>query len=158
MHSCTPRFSLRCSLSFQPMQHPACSCPLLALYCTEGLGRQVAPCHVHGERSPNLSQHRLLLSHVDVIVGSQPFPWLKLSLSWLVSTSIYSIFEFGKNLVFNNSYSNMQQRKRCCWDTVWRFKQPWHSVMVAIYFFTFCTSHAGSVCKVMRFAVVYNRV
>lgn len=57
-----------------------------------------------------------------------------------------------------HSYNNMQQRKHCCWAIVWRFKQPWCSVMVAIYFFTFCTSHAGSVFKVMRFAVVYNRV
>lgn len=39
MHSCTPRFSLRCSLSFQPMLHPACSCPPLAPCWTARLGR-----------------------------------------------------------------------------------------------------------------------
>lgn len=46
MHSCTPRFSLRCSLSFQPMQHPACSCPPLAPCWTARLGRLGAslPC------------------------------------------------------------------------------------------------------------------
>lgn len=50
-HSCTPCFSLWCSLSFQSMQHPACSCPLLSLSGTAGW---VLSCHVHWDGSPNV--------------------------------------------------------------------------------------------------------
>lgn len=52
---------------------------------------------------------------------------------------------------------DVTETQRCCWDIVWRLKQIWCSVMVAVYIFTFCTSHTGSLWKVMRFAVLSGK-